>query len=891
MTGYKDKALAFLRHRRSSLELACVLAIAVYLSCFGPALLEVRSDHMVGYADMVEYLQSFDSVLAGHIPYRDFYWAYGPLFLFVQLPCYLLFGANHNALFVCLYSYLPFLTVVLAYLWARLMFPNTLARLLFVGLCVTQGTAGTYPALRHLAAEIALAYFIVGLRSAQETKSWFWPGFLTGIALLTGLEYGLAAGFVILLGLAALRVLKHASAWIRRCGSYIAGALCVLAPFCVALAVAGALVPYLRFTFDYFTHFVSPASGDFIPPLPVALLTGGGNVFANLWHFAVSKDLRFYVPLATYAGGLLYFLGTLRRPQASRRGIEMLLLAAYGILVYMRMLSGPAYCYLVYGLVPSFTLGLFFLAFLIGKARDLGRRKRYFPAAFLALTILFAFAWFIATVDYPGILAFGKNLNVAQRWKQYTRDKVFDKRVGYFISPRAHAGLTQATQALEKRLQPGDTLFVYPWGPYNHLLHVASPARIRTIYDLAGPVYHAETIRLLEEHAPAYLALNVSGNNSGAVTMGGMRGDVFDCATWGTSDSPSFAGKGDPLQVYILEHYALDELLDYAAILKRRPERKPFVRDFTLVWRWAPGGDNAAVSATGLQPISEDRLFSVRGRRAEVVYTLPRSVACSHAEIVVRVKNAGLRRLVSKSRLRAYLRNGDAQMSENIAIIDPMTANKPQTIWMGFSGGRSLPVDRLALVLETPAPYMLPARLEVLDMKLLLEERPHTGGGPPAVAVAPAAPAEEDFAVRPATAEDVLIAGTFKTLARTFIAFLNLETLRQRQTKKLSRMSDEKFRGKFGKIYLYLKHMPDYVKLRYGIAPDFSREQALKNLAVITKEDMYDIVDAIPDSVIADSFQRLLRREGRETQDKDGLVKNINRVWSGMQEKAMKEDR
>lgn len=151
------------------LQIAIAVAIALYVSCFNPSVFTFRNnDHLIGYIDEGEHVRSLDDVLSGKVPYKDFYWQYGPFYIYLQLPAYVLFGRNYNALFMSQHTYLLFLSIIVSFIWAIILFNSGFLRLFFVIVCIFHNVNCIYPSIRHLIAELSLAMFILSLRKTDK---------------------------------------------------------------------------------------------------------------------------------------------------------------------------------------------------------------------------------------------------------------------------------------------------------------------------------------------------------------------------------------------------------------------------------------------------------------------------------------------------------------------------------------------------------------------------------------------------------------------------------------------------------------------------------------------------------------------------------------------------
>lgn len=131
---------------------------------------------------------------------------------------------------------------------------------------------------------------------------------------------------------------------------------------------------------------------------------------------------------------------------------------------------------------------------------------------------------------------------------------------------------------------------------------------------------------------------------------------------------------------------------------------------------------------------------------------------------------------------------------------------------------------------------------------------------------------DEDFS-------DKVIGSTFKLLAKSFVAVVNIAELKKYNIKKINKMDDEKFRKHYGNAYPIIKDLPEWIKTQYGVTENMSREQAIQNTASLNKKDIYKILDAIPNRFIADKF-RIYLRDSKEEIENSNVIVQIKRFWS-----------
>lgn len=141
------------------------------------------------------------------------------------------------------------------------------------------------------------------------------------------------------------------------------------------------------------------------------------------------------------------------------------------------------------------------------------------------------------------------------------------------------------------------------------------------------------------------------------------------------------------------------------------------------------------------------------------------------------------------------------------------------------------------------------------------------------------------FARQNVSVEDRIIGSTFKTLAKAFVAASDINRLKKDNIYKLSKMDNTKFQKRYAKVYPVIKELPEQLRMSYGISEYLGREEAIKDIESLDKLRLYEIIDAIPDTVIAAQFRQHLTRKKEEIQ-KINLVGQIKKIWAKIIEKT-----
>jgi len=211
---------------------------------------------------------------------------------------------------------------------------------------------------------------------------------------------------------------------------------------------------------------------------------------------------------------------------------------------------------------------------------------------------------------------------------------------------------------------------------------------------------------------PPYVVLNMHTAH-GMVTMGAKREDVGACLSLGTPDSPCFAGTGTEMEFYILRNYELAERFDYAAILKRREHPVDFSRKFKTNFSYDGNQtERPAMEITGLAETERPGVFKITQRTATIVFpfTDPRDALYINTDFII---SAGpLLKLLSKARVSVKAEFEPAGENASGVYFDLLKLGTVQSVGVGFQN-QVVRVKKLTILIETPAPYLLPDRFEL----------------------------------------------------------------------------------------------------------------------------------------------------------------------------------
>jgi hypothetical protein len=126
--------------------------------------------------------------------------------------------------------------------------------------------------------------------------------------------------------------------------------------------------------------------------------------------------------------------------------------------------------------------------------------------------------------------------------------------------------------------------------------------------------------------------------------------------------------------------------------------------------------------------------------------------------------------------------------------------------------------------------------------------------------------------------QDQMIGSTFKTLAKGFAAAMDIDKFKKDNIGQINKLSPDKYKKKYAKIYDVIKALPPELKTKYGIIEDMPREQVIKDIESLDKKKIYELINAIPNTFIAREFKEYLKENKRGVQESN-FIKEINEFW------------
>jgi hypothetical protein len=733
-----------------------LLTILIYIGCHGYVNhLKNPNEFLIGYADYIAWSDPLEKILDGKILGKDFFVSYGPLFFFFQVPFYYFFGANHWALLNNIYIVFPLLSIALAHFYIRTFIKTPSLRILFVIVCLFQGSLGLYPSIRHICAEITLGLFFFCLTHPGKRFWFFITGIAQGISILAGTEYGIAI-FIIICTTFILFCITNEKIHAKKLAKFfLSGLLVSLMPFISYMIYHGTLITFLEdyyFMVTSFENHSPPGSDIFFPPLPQISLN---NFSESFNHFLVSQALRYYLPIIFYIiAGMIFILLFYQRK--SPDSFKFFLLSCFGLLIFYRGLGTPAYNYVAYGLIPAITLGFIFLEkiWLCGVIHYEGYNlrtgyslKSLLNSSLHTTILLFIFAWFFLTIENKSLFKFHHLLTSKKP------EMVHYEKVGFEISKEAYDQYTTINSFIEKNVAPDEYIFTYPWGYYSHFTGRNSAIDYHdAAYGIVSNRDKKIALIQLEKRKPQFVILNTLNS---ATLIGAIRHDTLNQLSWRTEDSPLFAEHENLINLYILENYHLHKKFKIASILKRNKKKRTFDRTFKTteintaniktIRLWEDSQNSGDFhSYVEIKPVTGNTTFEIKNRKIRIEYVLKEPQYATNIELSFLINQSPYKKFLTKSRLRigtiesktekiliGCCTKGRKVTHSEMALGGPNinslgNLNQIKTILEGAVVPEKKFLKKFSSIwveLETPNPYLIPKELRIVSLKLLFDER------------------------------------------------------------------------------------------------------------------------------------------------------------------------
>ena len=128
------------------------------------------------------------------------------------------------------------------------------------------------------------------------------------------------------------------------------------------------------------------------------------------------------------------------------------------------------------------------------------------------------------------------------------------------------------------------------------------------------------------------------------------------------------------------------------------------------------------------------------------------------------------------------------------------------------------------------------------------------------------------------TVQDRMVGGTFKTMAKAYIAAADIGKLKEKNIQRIKIMREDWFEKQYAEVYAIIKDLPPGLKEKYGVTEGMSRGRAIGIIRSLDKKKICEIIDQIPDPVIHQQFNAQFSHD--DGAPKLGLMDRIKMIWA-----------
>jgi hypothetical protein len=128
-----------------------------------------------------------------------------------------------------------------------------------------------------------------------------------------------------------------------------------------------------------------------------------------------------------------------------------------------------------------------------------------------------------------------------------------------------------------------------------------------------------------------------------------------------------------------------------------------------------------------------------------------------------------------------------------------------------------------------------------------------------------------------ATVQDRVVGGTFKTMAKAYIAATDIGKLKDKNIKRIGIMREDWFHKQYAEVYAVIKDLPPKLREKYKVREDMSKAEAIAVIRSLDKKQIYAIIDQIPDPMIHKQFNAQFTP--KDSEEKTSLTSRIRMIW------------
>ena len=125
------------------------------------------------------------------------------------------------------------------------------------------------------------------------------------------------------------------------------------------------------------------------------------------------------------------------------------------------------------------------------------------------------------------------------------------------------------------------------------------------------------------------------------------------------------------------------------------------------------------------------------------------------------------------------------------------------------------------------------------------------------------------------TVQERVVGGTFKAMAKAYIATADINKLKEKNIKRIEIMREDWFDQKYAEVYKVIKDLPPGLKEEYRVTAGMPKSRAIAIIRSLDKKKIYAIIDQVPDPMISQQFNaQFSHKEGAAS-----LTDRIHMIW------------
>ncbi len=594
---------------------------------------------VINSVDLNQFWNSVEHFLSFDVMYKDYFFNYGIFFLFLQSIGYLIFGHNFLAIIISNYIFLPVIGIIVSYFIGKLILRKDSLVLLFLFFLLLFGVNDQLTSIRHLSAELSLAFFIFYFY--QKKSLWlFVSGIIGGIAMLTSMEYAIALN-------AAILIILFFNIWSdnKKLGTiyvtkFLLGEMVIFIPYSLLLFLQGTFMEFWKYFLNTASLFYYAGPGSGASFARFSELRFHDNYNLEIFNIPLEfiSRLNLYIIFIFF---IIYFATSItisiKSRKISQKNLIKIFLIIFGLLVYFRTLQNPEISIFTYGLVPFFlllTITIYDFYFLLQRSKN--KSFKFFGYLGIFIIVL----WFIIS-ENTGYIAKIFDYNPYRILPQFSKTtKSYSPSLAYYLDKNVKDKFEETIDYIIKNSDAKDFVYEYPWGIINQVARRKSPIIFdNPIYfyiDNYGEKFINQALVQIKNNPPKFIVINISIKDKMFCCIASTTTDKLDAGYFSSNEknSPIFTGDGNKIEKFILENYTPVYYNDRAIIMA--PKAQPAnIQNREIISEITDFNQNNI--ALKLLEKNDGNSYSIKGSRASWTMTLEKPIS-NVSDVILKLK-------------------------------------------------------------------------------------------------------------------------------------------------------------------------------------------------------------------------------------------------------------